>query len=45
MSKTKLTGTENVTTSACCLKPGKSTDKENPIKIYKKSTVLATLPI
>jgi hypothetical protein len=36
MSTTKLTGRENLTTYACCLAPGRPTEKENPIKKYKK---------
>jgi hypothetical protein len=45
MSMTKLTERENLTTYACCLGPGRPTDKENQVKTYSiKSIVLGTLP-
>ncbi len=34
MSRTKLTGTENVTTYACCLAPSGPTDMENKVWIH-----------
>jgi hypothetical protein len=36
MSKTKLTGRENLTKYAFCLGPVGPTDKENQVKLYKK---------
>jgi hypothetical protein len=41
MSTTKLTGRENLRTFACCLVPGKPTDKENQVGCIK-STILGT---
>jgi hypothetical protein len=36
MSRTKLTGRENLTKYAFWLGPGGPTDKENQVKMYKK---------
>ncbi len=41
MSTIKLTDRENLTTYACCLAPNKG----NLVKMYKKYTVLGTLPL
>jgi hypothetical protein len=45
MSKKKLTGRENLTKYAFWLGPGGPTDKENQVKMYKKSNVLGTSPL
>jgi hypothetical protein len=45
MSTTKLTGRENLTKYAFWLGPVGPTDKDNQVKVYKKSTVLVSLPL
>jgi hypothetical protein len=43
MSITNLTGRENLTKNAFLLGPGRPTDYENQVKMYRtKSTVLGT---
>jgi hypothetical protein len=45
VSRTKLTGRENLTKYAFWLGPGRPTDKKNQVRMYKNyGTVLGTLP-
>jgi hypothetical protein len=45
MSKTKLTGRENLTKCAFCLGPVGPTDKGNQVKMYKKYFFLGSHPL